>query len=96
MNSTEVVALIQRGKRRNTCCQELVDEVTVEFDSGLIDGIVFAAFRDQSRPRDGEAVGVDAERFHHCKICLAIGMCLGVSLADTPRPSSYARNDRMC
>lgn len=44
----------------------LVNHVAVELESLLVDGVVFAAQGDDTRPRNGEAVRVDAELLHHC------------------------------
>lgn len=40
--------------------EQVVDELDVEVETGLVDWVVAAAKRDHTRPRDGEAVGLRA------------------------------------
>jgi phosphohistidine swiveling domain-containing protein len=59
------VPVVQGDEGRDAEPEALVDHVVVELEALLADRVVGAAERDDARPRDGEAVRVDAERGHH-------------------------------
>ena len=54
------------NKRLDTGRNEFVDEVVVELQTLLVDGIVPPAIGDDPRPRDGEAICIRSDGLHDC------------------------------
>jgi hypothetical protein len=50
----------ERDHRRDPVSEEVVDELDVEVEAGLVDRVVAASQRDDAGPRDGEAVALGA------------------------------------
>ena len=61
--------------------KESVNEVRVELDSGLADGVIAAAKRDNPRPREGEAVAFYAVRDEEVDVLLPAVEGVGRNIA---------------
>jgi hypothetical protein len=51
----------ERDEGRDAGLEEVVDKLDIMVEARLVDGVVAAAEGDDARPREGEAVAVDAQ-----------------------------------
>lgn len=60
---------VEEGDERgNASVEEVVDKLAVVIDTCLVNGVVSATERDDSRPADGETVGLGANRLEKSDI----------------------------
>jgi len=60
VQSVGQVPVEQRDHGRDAGVEQVIDELDVEAEARLVNGVVAAAQRDDARPGDGEAVGLGA------------------------------------
>ena len=67
------------GRRLVEVCEELVDEGMVELDALGIDAAGQGAIGQHPRPRDGEAIVLEAEALGKCHVLLVAVVVVAVT-----------------